>query len=389
MNALLARLKRYAMNFALVCTSLLFVLLVLEIGTRIFTDIIPPLNVSDPVLGKRYQESFETTVFVPEAQREIYLRFNSVGFRGPDRPFAKPEGVRRIAVLGDSMIASLAVDERDTLVNRLEALLGAEPGEQWEVMNFGVSGSSPAQEIVLYRELVSRFDPDIVIVGFFVGNDLADNCACLSNRPRIYFDFDEDGNFQQLPLSQKREAASRFLNRYSRFYVWQKGALRKLSVKARNSLRRFPPGAWIYSRQEPEEVAHAWRVTEATIETLSHEVVSRGGKFIFVIIPSAEQVYEDRLEAVAMIDKEKTKYFDADNPDRRIAGICSKLGISCISMLADFREAAPSRSSKVTEELLFHNGNGHFNERGNELAALAIHRFLANNRTQSDPAAQQ
>jgi len=382
MNALLARLKRYAMNFALICTTLLFILIVLEIGTRIFTDIIPPLNVSDPVIGKRYQASFETTAFVPEAQREIHMRFNSVGFRGPERPYAKPEGVRRIAVLGDSMIASLAVDEQDTLVSRLEALLGADPGGQWEVMNFGVSGSSPAQELVLYRELVSRFDPDIVIVGFYVGNDLADNCACLSNRRRIYFDFDENGKFQQLPLSQKRETVSRFLNRYSRFYVWQKGAVRKLRVKASTSLRRFPPGAWVYSREEPEDVAHAWRITEATIETFSHEVASRGGEFIFVTIPSAEQVYEDRLESVAMIDEEKTKHFDADYPDQRIEGICSKLGVSCISMLAEFREAAPGRSSKIREEWLFHNGNGHFNERGNELAALAVHRFLANDKTQ-------
>ncbi len=53
------------------------------------------------------------------------------------------------------MIASLGVDEQDTLVHRLQEMLN-EPAADvtWEVLNFGVAGASPRPEISLYRGLV-------------------------------------------------------------------------------------------------------------------------------------------------------------------------------------------------------------------------------------------
>ena len=106
--------------------TLVLILVVAEIATRLFSDTVPPLKARSQTFGDHYLPSFSGDVYVPEAGRKIHLRFNQHGFRGPDRPKDKPPGVRRIAVLGDSMIASLAVEERHTLVHRLESMLNAE-----------------------------------------------------------------------------------------------------------------------------------------------------------------------------------------------------------------------------------------------------------------------
>ena len=223
---------------------------------------------------------------------------------------------------------------------------------------------------------MSRFDPDIVICGYFVGNDLADNCNRLSHNPRIYFDFDEDGNYRQLPFSVSRARFSQFLNRYSRFYVWQKHMTSKTMHAARETLQIFEPGSWIFCNQGPEKVAHAWRLTEAAIDTLHRDIVDRGSQFVLVLIPSGHQVYEDLFKTLAASDESFTDCFDWDYPDRRIGEICSRLEVPFLSLTEDFRAAAPGRSRRVQEEWLFYKGYGHFNEQGHDVTARAVHRFL-------------
>ena len=373
-----ARLSQFGKRLLLLTSTLVFLVLLLEFGTRLLSDITPPLLVKDAAVGRRFRKSFAGNVYVEEAGRKIHLRFNRDGVRGPDRSLSKPDDTRRIAVIGDSFIASLAVNEEDTLVSRLQAMLNAtNPQVTWEVMNFGVSGSSPGQEIALYRELVQRYEPDIVLQAFFVGNDLSDNCHGFSRQGRIYFDFDADGIYRQLPFSASRTTLSRFLNDHSRFYVWQKQATMRVRDSARESLRVIPPGAWIYCSDESDEVAYAWRLAEAAIQTMKQEVTAHGSLYGLIVLPAAEQVYQDRWESLASIDPAQQESFDWDYPNQRLAGICQKLGVPMVEMSEQFRSAAPAASSAVKEQWLFHHALGHFNEKGNQLAAQVVHRFLA------------
>jgi hypothetical protein len=372
-----ARWKRLAKKLALLGGSLFLLAILLEIATRLLTDTIPPLTVKDPLIGQRYIRSFQASVYVPEAGRKVALRLNRAGFRGPDRPLEKPPGVRRIAVLGDSMIASVGVDEEDTLVCQLERMLNQSyPEVTWEVLNFGVSGSSPGQEMVLYKELASRWDPDIVLCAYYVGNDLADNCSRLSNNPRIYFDLDDQGRLYELPFWAERAKVSAVLNRYSRFYVWQKEALNRSRQKLLEKARVVAPGQWIYCSQESEKVAHAWKVTDAVNRAFQVEVFGRGGLFAVVMLPSSRQIYRDWFEEMLTRCGKSAEHFDPDHPDRRLRALCRESGIPLLVMTDDFRKAAPSNSTKVKEQWLFHQGTGHFNERGNKLAAQAVYRFL-------------
>ena len=372
-----SRLKRLAKKLALLACTLLVTVVFAEVAVRLFTDTVPPLIVKDPVIGRHYEPGFEGRVYVAESDRKILLRFNDVGFRGPDRPMKKPEGVCRVAVLGDSMIASVAVEEEDTMVCRLEKMLNrSHPQVKWEVLNFGVSGSSPGQEMVLYRELVARFDPDVVLCAYFVGNDLADNSSRLSNNPRIYFDMDETGQLQQLPFSAERANVSYYLNRCSRFYVWQKLAVNHSRHNLLKQTGTLAPGQWIFCRKETPKVAHAWELTNAIHREFQREVTRRGGQFAVVMIPSAWQIYENVFQQVVDRAGEFAPHFDRDYPDQRLGELCRQSSVPLLSMTDDFRKAAPSGTTKEKQEWLFLRGAGHFNDRGSALAARAVHRFL-------------
>lgn len=363
----------------LTAATLVLILVAAEIATRLFSDIVPPLKARNETFGDHYLPSFSGDIYVPEAGRKIHLQFNRHGFRGEDRPKDKPPGVRRIAVLGDSMIAAIAVEERHTLVHQLEWTLNASGNNaNWEAFNFGVSAASPGTELVVYRKLAAQWHPDIVLVAFFLGNDISDSSRELDNYPRIYFDINGDGQLTQRPFSAKKASLSNTLNRYSRFYVWQKVRINKALHNARATVKALSPCHWAYCRQESDEIRKAWEIIEGVLRMFRQEVEANGGWFGIVILPTGYHVYPDQLEKLMELAGEKAGQFDADYPARRLTGICQRLHIPLLSLTGSFRHEAGGLTAKETppEDLLLFGGGGHFTEAGNALAARELHLFL-------------
>jgi lysophospholipase L1-like esterase len=91
---------------------------------------------------------------------------NSLGFRDREHAVAKPPGVYRIVVLGDSIAAGLHVERnQDIFPPILEQLLGAR-GLRAEVINLAVSGYNTQQEVEMLREKGLRYNPDLVLVAY-------------------------------------------------------------------------------------------------------------------------------------------------------------------------------------------------------------------------------
>lgn len=374
-----SRLKSVLAGLLLTTVTLILILAAAEIATRLFSDIVPPLKARNQTFGDHYLPSFSGDVYVPEAGRKIHLRFNRYGFRGPDRPREKPPGVRRIAVMGDSMVASIAVEEQDTLVYHLESKLnGAGEKGTWEAFNFGVSAASPGTELVVYRELASQWHPDIVLMAFFLGNDISDSSRELDNYPRIYFDIDGEGRLYQRAFSAKKASVSNYLNRYSRFYVWQKVRINQAVSRARETAQVLAPCHWVYCRQESEEIRKAWKIIEEVLRVFREEVEAEGGRFGLFILPTGYQVYPDQLDKLLALAGERADQFDADYPAERLTRICQALNIPFLSLTACFREAARGRTARETPsgDLLLFGGGGHLTEAGNALAAREVYRFL-------------
>jgi tetratricopeptide (TPR) repeat protein len=96
-----------------------------------------------------------------------YERTNSHGQRDRERTLAKPDGVTRILLLGDSVVEGYGLRESETLSRRLEDLYN---DGSTEVLNFGVSAYCTLAEIELLEVKGLRFDPDVVVL-VFVEND--------------------------------------------------------------------------------------------------------------------------------------------------------------------------------------------------------------------------
>lgn len=111
----------------------------------------------------------------------VPVQTNSCGMRERELPRLKPKGTYRIAIIGDSFTFGWGVKEDEAFPRRLETILNKilsrnkSPNDNAainsvEVLNFGVPGYSPFQEVATFEEKALEYDPDAVIL-FFIEND--------------------------------------------------------------------------------------------------------------------------------------------------------------------------------------------------------------------------
>jgi hypothetical protein len=99
---------------------------------------------------------------------------NKRGFRDRrDFSYAKPAGMLRILSLGDSHTQGYEVRQDFTFTAVAERYLAAR-GVKAQGINAGVSGFSNAEELAFLENEGYRYQPDVVVLGFF-GNDFEDN----------------------------------------------------------------------------------------------------------------------------------------------------------------------------------------------------------------------
>jgi hypothetical protein len=96
---------------------------------------------------------------------------NSRGQRDGEVAVPKPEGVFRILLIGDSFTVGANVEQHEVYGQVLEDLLNDAVEQPIEVVNAGTGGWNPFQYAQFYEHYGQAFQPDLVVVGFFVGND--------------------------------------------------------------------------------------------------------------------------------------------------------------------------------------------------------------------------
>ena len=119
---------------------------------------------TNPILGFELKPNFRCAK--PDLIQS-YERTNSHGQRDGARSIHKAEGVRRILLLGDSVVEGYGLREDDTISRQLEII---DSTGKTEVLNFGVSAYCTRAEIELLETKGLQFDPDEVVL-VFVEND--------------------------------------------------------------------------------------------------------------------------------------------------------------------------------------------------------------------------
>ena len=107
-----------------------------------------------------------------DKNRGLRYRINNYGFRGPDYPLAKPPGVQRIVLIGDSFAFGEGVRFEETLGERLERRLNerGESAAPVEILNLGVAGASTLAELSYLRHRGIALEPDLIL-WLYVLND--------------------------------------------------------------------------------------------------------------------------------------------------------------------------------------------------------------------------
>jgi hypothetical protein len=102
---------------------------------------------------------------------------NAMGFRG--RPFdqVKPNGVYRIAAVGDSFTFGNGIRQED----RYSEILQSQLPSHFEVLNFGVAGANTPEHRLMVQRLLNEVHPDFIILQWYV-NDVEDDDSV--DRPR-------------------------------------------------------------------------------------------------------------------------------------------------------------------------------------------------------------
>jgi hypothetical protein len=128
------------------------------------------LFMQDPRVGHRLRPDARARFTTVEFSTDLAI--NPQGVRDDEPIGPKASNERRIVVLGDSLVLSVQVPFAQTFCERLEArLTAADPAHRWRVINAGVQGYGPVQDWLFFQAVAAAFEPDIVLIGAFVGND--------------------------------------------------------------------------------------------------------------------------------------------------------------------------------------------------------------------------
>ena len=139
------------------------------------------LFIPDPAIGYRLRPG--ARVRFATAEFDTRIAINADGVRDDEPIGSKPPNERRIVVLGDSLVLSVQVDRQQTFCRLLEERLNRTGGPiRYRVINAGVQGYGPVEELLFFRHVARAFQPDLVIATLFVGNDAEE---ALGSAPRL------------------------------------------------------------------------------------------------------------------------------------------------------------------------------------------------------------
>jgi hypothetical protein len=418
-------IRGWSAKFLLVASSVLVGLLIVEVALRAVGYTYPVFYTTDTERGYALRPHMEGWY---RKEGEAYVRINSDGLRDREHTKTKPPDTLRIAVLGDSYAEALQVPLENAFWMVMEARLkGCEAAgggrTKIEVINFGVSGYSTAQELITLRQHVWDYSPDIVLVAVTTNNDITDNSRVFKKTDEIpYFVLRDnqlalDDSFRTSKAFRLRHSA---LNRAGRWirdrlrfiqalhqshgaiksFIASRRARRSANADAQTQKRATaengvsdaqatdaatPNNAaaaqaeelgvdyMIYRPPADEVWRDAWAVTERLMMQMRDEVESRGARFLVVTLSNAIQVHPEpraRQEFAKRLGVDDLLY-----PDLRLKALGEREGFEVLNL-------APSLQAYAEQHKVFLHGagsqigNGHWNAHGHALAGELVARRL-------------
>ena len=308
---------------------------------------------------------------------------NNLGLRrDADTAIQKGPGLFRVLVLGDSHTAGY-VDNAENLCALLEASLSrrlAADGRRAEVLNGGVDGYGPRDYLRWYRENGAQLQPDLVLVVYYVGNDLVwwegDRLHRIFTEPwRSRLVLNGSGE----PIQLLRDLRLLWVARNMSYDGPLNMLWRRLFADDDRFIQvlRTCPGCYAQSLNQTADAPHEPRALEQAfgdtadiLTQLGREVGASGGDSAVALLPTRYQVEPDLAAEVyrrtaALLGLGEA---DLDFDDEVSRGMLDRLTATGVTT---FSLKGPLRAVR-TGEPLYYERDWHLNALGHRVAALAL-----------------
>ena len=376
-------MKRWVGQVALVLSGCGIAFVLVELGLRLFGISYPYFYIPDELTGFSLKPGAEG---LWRKEGEAYITINSAGLRDREHNLEKPAGTFRIALLGDSYTEALQVPMEQSYGARLEQELPGCPalvGRQVEAVNFGVSGYSTAQELLVLRHKVPPYHPDLVLLAFFTENDIRGNSRVLSSDGMSpYFVF-RDGRLvlensfrqsiefrlQQLPLSSEAFEISSVLQVVREAKYRLKAYLNKAAYRQRMQDPGVPDidlDSAVYLAPTDPVWDNAWTITEELILLMKREAEDGGSRFLLVSLSNPDQVHPELQHRQALA--QQLGVSDLFYPDRRLQALAQREGIELLSLAETLAVYAEQYGAFLHGFQNTRMGEGHWNATAHQLA---------------------
>ena len=388
-------MRRFTLNTGLVAISVLFCLVCAEGVLRV----VPNRYEQEYAQLQRNKASVEYRhlgdglfALVPGSsarqQQSCYdiapIGINELGFRDPVRNSG--EGGFRALLLGDSFIEALQVADTQHVASRMEKILGI------PVLNGAISGYATATELAAYRKLLRPLGADLVVLFFFVGNDVKGN-SCVLDPARTLCGRPDQGKsavpnpFGPLAEEKSGTVASvrepgliprlkKFLRHRLVLYQVLHDA-KYVVLGLVNRITGHVPRRWqVYRRNMPQAWKDAWTFSENYLMALRDEIAADGARLALIVIPDHFATNSEwRGELMFGGGSGIPDDFDPRHPARRLTAIAQRLGLPVLDLfpaLAAYRERFDLPYPRFS-----YRCDGHWNPLTHDLVAHEVALFLA------------
>lgn len=311
---------------------------------------------------------------------------NQFGFNDRDYSLQKAPGTFRILVAGDSFGWAGGLDGNYTAI--LERMFeGRDGSHKVDVVNTGYPGTHTGEQLLMLKKFGLQYNPDLVILGFFAGNDFFDADP---NRKRIVV------NKYFVDIDKRHE--HRFLGypiiTHSRLWLFLKHKFEsdRSSKAARRDAAEWsaatgrplprqsqPVETYYYSQRvnleffnkkvSAEKYAANIKFIFESIWEMNELLKSRGIKFMVAIYPDEFQVSPTQFETLIEKYKLTREDYDLGLAQNLLKSFLESKQIPFVDMLDRFRTVR-----KQHELYLFRDR--HWNYAGNQLAAEILFEYL-------------
>jgi len=351
------------------------VLLALGMGFLIgeaYLRIFPTPNIDQGQTGLYQAHPTRGFDYRPNLQRKrwesIDWKINAEGFR--DDEHNKEKSRLRILALGDSYFAGHEVSFEDSFLAQLEQKLNV------EIVKMGIGGYGTTQERMLWEEKGVQYQPDIVLLGVYLLNDVSDEAFfpakyCLHNGNLIDCDLAE-GTWpaQLLVVAAEHSLFARLTIHSVRNWL----APSTSQSEEREGLFRYANSAIaLYQTTWKPWVAKGFQILQENIVDLDRSVTAHQGTLVVILIPAESQIYDWQWTEYVERFSLRAAEYDRFKVIQRLTAFLTEKEIRYIDLLPQLRQAGETDPD-------LHPGHWHWSVKANALVADIVEKYLRSHR---------